>query len=45
MMHYQETKYGFEWGSAKIQRHISDGPKGWVLKHRNIPAGKKSKSM
>jgi hypothetical protein len=28
--HYQETKYGFEWGSAKITRGFSDDRKGWV---------------
>lgn len=29
-MHYQETKYGFEWGSAKMERCFSDKKKGWV---------------
>lgn len=29
-MHYQETKYGFEWGAAKIERCFSDDKKGWV---------------
>lgn len=29
-MHYAETKYGFEWGSAKIERYFSDEKKGWV---------------
>ena len=28
--HYAETKYGFEWGSAKIARCFSDSKKGWV---------------
>lgn len=28
--HYQETKYGFEWGAAKIERCFSDSKKGWV---------------
>lgn len=30
-MHYQETKYGFEYGSLNIQRCCSDEQKGWVL--------------
>ena len=29
-MHYQETKFGFEWGSAKITRCFSDEANGWV---------------
>ena len=29
-MHYEETKYGFDWGSAKITRGFSDEKKGWV---------------
>ena len=28
--HYAETKYGFEWGAAKIERCFSDDKKGWV---------------
>ncbi len=28
--HYAETKYGFEWGAAKIERGFSDDKKGWV---------------
>ena len=41
MTHYKETKYGFEFGSAIIERCISD--KGWVTvsiktpKHLNPP--------
>lgn len=29
-MHYEETKYGFEWGVAKITRCFSDEKAGWV---------------
>ena len=29
-IHYQETKYGFDWGAAKIERCFSDTKKGWV---------------
>ena len=29
-MHYQETKYGFEWGAAKVERLFSDDKAGWV---------------
>ena len=28
--HYAETKYGFEWGAAKVQRAFSDDKRGWV---------------
>ncbi len=30
-MHYAETKYGFEYGSAKVVRFASDDSKGWVI--------------
>jgi ribosomal protein S18 len=29
-MHYKETEYGFEYGSAKVTRMFSDEKKGWV---------------
>jgi hypothetical protein len=29
-MHYKETKYGFEYGSAKITRLCSDNKKEWI---------------
>ena len=29
-MHYKETKYGFEYGAAKITRMFSDEKAGWV---------------
>lgn len=29
-MHYKETKYGFEYGDAKVTRMFSDEKKGWV---------------
>lgn len=29
-MTYKETKFGFEWGAAKIERLFSDEKKGWV---------------
>ena len=29
-MHYSETKYGFEYGAAKVSRMFSDEKKGWV---------------
>lgn len=28
---YKELKYGFKYGDAKIERHISDWKKGWVV--------------
>lgn len=30
MIPYRETKYGFEWGVAKISRVFSDAKAGWV---------------
>jgi len=30
-MHYKETKYGFEYGDAKVSRICSDEKKGWVV--------------
>ncbi len=30
MVHYQETKYGFEYGAADVLRLFSDAAKGWV---------------
>ena len=29
-MHYKETKYGFEYGDAKISRFFDNEEKGWV---------------
>jgi len=29
-MHFKETTYGFNWGSAKIERFFSDEKRGWV---------------
>ena len=29
-MHYQETKYGFEYGAADVMRLHSDDATGWV---------------
>ena len=29
-MNYKETKYGFEWGAATIERCFSDETKSWV---------------
>ena len=36
-MHYRETKYGFEWGSAKISRDFSDEKAGWVTLRVETP--------
>ena len=30
-VHFANTQYGFEWGDAKIERHISDKKKGWIV--------------
>jgi len=40
-MHYQETKYGFEWGAAKVQRYFSDEKKGWVTLGIETPKHKR----
>jgi hypothetical protein len=29
-MHYEETEFGFSWGSAKVERICSDNKKGWI---------------
>ena len=29
-MHFKETKYGFEWGAAKVERLCSHKEQGWV---------------
>jgi hypothetical protein len=31
MTHYKETRFGFEYGAAEIQRYFSDDKKGWVI--------------
>ena len=36
-MHYRETEYGFEWGSAKITRGFSDEKMGWVTLRIETP--------
>ena len=36
-MHYRETKYGFEWESAKISRDFSDEKAGWVTLRVETP--------
>jgi hypothetical protein len=35
--HYAETKYGFEWGSAHVQRVFSDDKRGWVTLTLDTP--------
>lgn len=30
-IHYKETKYGFDYGAAQIERCCSDEKKGWVV--------------
>ena len=37
MPHYRETRYGFEYGSAKITRLFSDDKKGWVTLEVKTP--------
>lgn len=40
--HFKETKYGFEWGAASVERCFSDKKKGWVtlvLRTKKNPNG------
>jgi len=30
MIYYEETKYGFNYGAAKVTRMTSDEKKGWI---------------
>jgi len=30
MIHYEETKYGFNYGATKVTRMTSDEKKGWI---------------
>ena len=36
-MHYEETQYGFDYGSAKLTRCCSDEKKGWVVLRIETP--------
>ena len=41
-LHYKETKFGFEYGSAQIRRIFSDEKKGWItleIKTPKYPSG------
>lgn len=40
MLHFAETKYGFEFGAAKVTRITSDEKKGWVLIGVETPKNK-----
>lgn len=44
MVHYKETEYGFEYGSATVTRMFSDGKKGWVTLGIQTPKHKKNLS-
>lgn len=44
-MHYEETKYGFDWGAAKVTRGFSDEKKGWVSFLLETPKHKDGKSL
>lgn len=39
-IHYSETTYGFEYGSAKVTRLCSDERLGWVLIGIETPKNK-----
>jgi hypothetical protein len=36
-INYKETKYGFEYGSATVERVCSDDKKGWVALSLKTP--------
>ncbi len=40
MIHYRETEYGFEYGSATVTRIGSSDEKGWVYIDIDTPKGK-----
>ena len=40
MIHHVETKYGFEYGSASVERMFSDERKGWVTIQITTPKHK-----
>lgn len=42
VMHYKETKYGFEYGAARIERAVSDDKRGWVVLDLETPKRKLS---
>ena len=44
-MHYAETKYGFDWGAAKVTRCFSDAKKRSVTLLLETPKYKESKSL
>jgi len=43
--HYQETRYGFEWGAAKVERCFSDEKKGWVTLQLQTPKHKNGRGL
>ena len=43
--HYAETKYGFEWGAAKITRCTSDAKVGWVALLLETPKHKEGNAL
>ena len=36
-IHFKDIYYGFEYGSATVERMCSDGEKGWVVMHVTTP--------
>ena len=39
-INYKEIQYGFEYGSAKVTRHISDAKRGWAVMFIETPREK-----
>ena len=44
-IHYAETQYGFDWGSAKISRCMSSQKKGWVVLFLETPKHKQCNAL
>jgi len=45
MTHYAETQFGFEFGSAKVQRQVSDTKKGWIVLGLETPKHSDGKAI
>jgi hypothetical protein len=44
-MYYEETQYGFNYGSAKVTRLFSDENKGWITLGIETPKYKGNKTL
>lgn len=44
-IHYVETRFGFEWGAAKVLRMTDDKKKGWVILRVEAPKHKGNEAV